>query len=203
MTDTHRIALRASARKAGDTDVVTTRASKGDWAIHGSRGSWTVTHVPTGAAARRATRLVDAQRWMRGAASVDVPEPQGGWVFGQVPAGPAAEDSLEALTAAREAGEARMQPRKQAQPKAQYNPDAVPHLCAHRGLVARAIFCRCGSILDCRRSVSIDSTGLCSKCADKVAERVGRPWPALTPRITDGRAFDDATWALADMMFGR
>lgn len=193
---THRIALRAL--RAGDTDIVETRDSRGDWAIHGSRGSWTVTHVPTGNVGHRAKRLRDAQRWMRGAASVHAPAPEGGWVFGRRPS----EEALEGLRKCNEAGLVALTPRApKASPK-KHDPDAVPHLCAHRGLVARAIFCKCGSILDCRKSVSIDGTVLCSKCADKVAAKVGRPWPALTARITDGRAFDDATWRLADMMFG-
>ena len=199
---THRIALRTSARKAGDTDIVETKDARGHWAIHGSRGSWTVTHIPTGAAGHRAKRLRDAQRWMRGAASVHVPAPEGGWVFGQHPS----EEALARLAACNEAGllaiEGKTKTKTKASPK-RNDPEAVPHLCAHRGAVARAIFCgKCGSILDCRRSVSIDSTVLCSKCADKVAEQVGRPWPALTACITDGRAFDADTWALADMMYG-
>lgn len=197
-TDTHRIALRASARRAGDTDIVETRDARGDWAIHGERGSWTVTHVPTGMAGHRATRLVDAQRWMRGAASVHVDPPKGGWVFGQVPKGAL----FEAMMACDEAGLKALDASKSPKaPPKKHDPDAVPHLCAHRGLVARAIFCRCGSILDCRRSVSIDATVMCGSCADKVAARAGRPWPACTARITDGRAFDDATWRLADAMF--
>ena len=196
---THRIALRASARKAGDTDIVETRAARGDWAIHGKRGSWVVTHVPTGMAGHRAKRLVDAQRWMRGAATVHVDPPEGGWVFGRQPTG----EVLEAMMACDEAGLKALD--KARAPKAspqKFDPEAVPHLCAHRGAVARAIFCRCGSILDCRKSVSIDAAVLCSKCADKVAARVGRPWPALTARITDGRQFDADTWRLADAMFG-
>jgi len=200
---THRIALRAWARKAGDTDIVTTRDARGDWAIHGSRGSWVVTHVPTGVAGHRATRLRDAQLWMRGAASVHVLAPEGGWVFGQHPS----EEALARLAACNEAGLAAIEgktktkTKTKARPK-KFDPDAVPHLCAHRGAVARAIFCRCGSILDCRRSVSIDATVLCSRCADKAAAKVGRPWPALTARITDGRQFDADTWRLADMLFG-
>lgn len=198
-TDTHRIALRASARKAGDTDIVETRAARGDWAIHGQRGSWTVTHVPTGCAGHRATRLVDAQRWMRGAATVPVDPPEGGWVFGRHPKG----EVFEALSRCAEAGLKALDKARapKASPK-RNDPDAVPHLCAHRGLVAQQMFCRCGSILDCRKSVSIDAAVLCGKCADAIAARVGRPWPALTARITDGRAFDDATWRLADAMFG-
>ena len=192
---THRIALRAWARKAGDTDIVETKDARGHWAIHGSRGSWVVTHVPTGAAGHRATRLRDAQRWMRGAASVHAPAPEGGWVFGQHPS----EEALARLAACNEAGLAALDTSRapKAQPK-KFDPDAVPHLCAHRGLVARQIFCRCGSILDCRKSVSIGPTAICSRCAD----RVGRPWPALTARITDGRQFDADTWRLADMLFG-
>ena len=195
---THRIALRASARKAGDTDIVETRDARGHWAIHGSRGSWTVTHVPTGNVGHRAKRLRDAQRWMRGAASVHAPAPEGGCVFGRRPS----EEALEGLRKCNEAGLVALTSRApKASPK-RNDPDAVPHLCAHRGLVARQIFCRCGAILDCRRSVSIDSTALCSKCANEVATKVGRPWPALTARITDGRQFDADTWRLADAMFG-
>ena len=196
---THRIALRASARKAGDTDIVETRDARGHWAIHGSRGSWTVTHVPTGMAGHRATRLVDAQRWMRGAASVHVDPPEGGWVFGQAPKG----EVFEAMMACDEAGLKALDTSRAPKGQPQRNdPDAVPHLCAHRGLVAQQMFCRCGSVLDCRKSVSIDAAVLCSKCADAIAARVGRPWPARTTRITDGRAFDADTWRLADAMFG-
>jgi hypothetical protein len=157
-TDTHRIALRASARKAGDTDIVETRDARGDWAIHGKRGSWTVTHVPTGCVGHRARRLRDAQFWMRGAASVHVDPPEGGWVFGRRPEG----EVFEAMMACDEAGLQELDKARapKASPK-KHDPDAVPHLCAHRGLVARAIFCRCGSILDCRKSVSIDSSVLC------------------------------------------
>lgn len=194
---THRIALTTR-----DDEFVETKDSRGHWAIHGKRGSWVVTHVPTGLCGHRNSRLAMARVWMRGAASVSVSKPEAGWTFGKV-----SKATLARLTVCNEEGMAALNRRAtrktKAKAKAKHDPDAVPHLCAHRGLVARAIFCRCGSILDCRRSVSIDSTVLCSKCADKVAERVGRPWPALTPRITDGRAFDDATWALADMMFGR
>lgn len=86
---THRIALTAS-----EDDFVETRDARGHWAIHGSRGSWTVTHVPTGLVGYRARRLRDAQRWMRGAASVHAPAPEGGWVFGRQPEGAVWRDLL-------------------------------------------------------------------------------------------------------------
>jgi len=191
---THRIALTTR-----DDEFVETKDSRGHWAIHGKRGSWTVTHVPTGLVGHRSSRLADARVWMRGAASVFVSKPEAGWTFGKV-----SKATLARLTACNEAGLAAIETKTKAKTKVKpkHDPDAVPHLCAHRGAVARAIFCKCGSILDCRKSVSIDATVLCSRCADKVAAKVGRPWPALTARITDGRAFDAATWAIADMMYG-
>tara|TARA_R100000234_G_scaffold97828_1_gene66210 strand:+ start:94 stop:684 length:591 start_codon:yes stop_codon:yes gene_type:complete len=192
----HRIALTTR-----DDEFVETKDARGHWAIHGKRGAWTVTHVPTGLCGHRATRLADARAWMRGAASVFVSRPEAGWTFGKV-----SKATLARLAACNEAGMAALNRRAtrktKTKVKPKHDPDAVPHLCAHRGLVARAIFCRCGSILDCRKSVSIDGTVLCSKCADKVAAKVGRPWPRLTARITDGRAFDADTWAIADMMYG-